>query len=212
MPRELPRIWIITSPDHRAGPVAPLRRALDGRGSAEIGIQLRAKHAPDRKLIDWGRELRELTAPGGSPLVVNQRADVAQIIGADGVHLPETGLPIARVRQRWPRLEMIGVSRHDRPGLVAAQQAGATYAFLSPVFQVPGKNPPIGVDGFRRAIAGLQIPVFALGGIGPEDVSPLLEAGAHGVAVRRAVYHAEEPTVVIDGFLRRLDKSHANVE
>lgn len=212
MPRELPRIWIVTTPDHRAGTIAPVRRALDDRGGGRIGVQLRAKHAPDRKLIEWGRELRAMTTSTGSPLLINQRADVADIIGADGVHLPESGLPIAEVRRGWPHLEMIGVSRHDRAGLVAAQEAGATYAFLSPVFEVPGKNPPIGVEGFRRAIAGLQIPVFALGGIGLDDVAPLLDAGAHGVAVRRAVCEAEEPGIVTDGFLSRLDKDHANVE
>ncbi len=147
-----------------------------------------------------------LTESVGSPLVVNQRADVAHIIGADGVHLPETGLPIAQIRHQWPSLEMIGVSRHDRAGLVAAQEAGATYAFLSPVFGVPGKNPPIGVEGFRQAIESLQIAVFALGGVGPDDVESLLEAGAQGVAVRRVVYDAEEPRIVVDGFLSRLDK------
>ena len=212
MPGELPRIWIITSPDHRDGPIAAVRRALDGARGGQIGVQLRAKHVPDRTLVDWGRELRAITAAAGSPLLVNQRADVAHIIGADGVHLPESGLPIAQIRHRWPRLEMIGVSRHDRAGLVAAQEAGATYAFLSPVFEVPGKNPPIGVEGFRHAIVGLQIPVFALGGIGLDDVEPLLEAGAHGVAVRRAVYDAEEPRIAVDRFLSKLDKDHTNVE
>ncbi len=212
MPTKLPRIWIITSPDHQAGPVASVRRALEGRAGGQIGVQLRAKRTSDRALIEWGRELRVLTESVGSPLVVNQRADVAHIIGADGVHLPETGLLIAQIRHQWPSLEMIGVSRHDRAGLVAAQETGATYAFLSPVREVPGKNPPIGVEGFRRAIAGLQIPVFALGGIGLEEVEPLLDAGAQGVAVQRAVCDAEEPRIVLDGFLSRLDKDHANVE
>jgi thiamine-phosphate pyrophosphorylase len=212
MPRELPRIWIITNPDHRAGPIAPVRRALNGHDANQVGVQLRAKHASDRRLIDWGYELRALTAPAGSSLVVNRRADVAQIVGADGVHLPETGLPIEQVRRHWPRLGMIGVSRHDRSGLLAAQEAGAKYAFLSPVFDVPGKDPPIGVDGFREAIVGLQIPVFALGGIGPENVSLVLEAGAYGVVIRRAVYEAEDPRIVIDALVRRLDKHRAKVE
>lgn len=212
MPRELPRIWIITSPEHRTGPIAPLQRALDGPGARQVGVQLRAKREPDRTLIDWGHELRAATASTGSCLVVSRRADVARIIGADGVHLPESGLPIEQVRRHWPSLAIIGVSRHDRAGLVAAQEAGATYAFLSPVFEVPGKNPPIGVEGFRRAIAGLRIPVFALGGIGPENASQLVEAGAHGVAVRRAIYEANDPRIVIDALVRRLDKQGAKVE
>ncbi len=212
MPRELPRIWIITNPEHGAGPIAPLRRALDRHDGHQIGIQLRAKHVSDRKLIDWGHELRAITASAGSLLLVSQRPDVAQIVGADGIHLPEAGLPILRVRQRWPRLEIIGVSRHDRAGLVVAQDAGATYAFLSPVFKVPGKNPAIGVEGFQQGIAGLEIPVFALGGVGPDDMERLLEAGAHGIGIRRAVYDAEDPRIVLDRFLRRLDKNHPNVE
>ncbi len=207
----LPRIWIITSPDHPAGPITPLRQTLDGRRPGQVGIQLRAKHVSDRTLIGWGHELRAMTASTESPLLVNQRPDIAQIVGANGVHLPETGLPIARIAQQWPRLEMIGVSRHDRPGLIAAQKAGATYAFLSPVFDVPGKNRPIGVEGFRRTIAGLQIPVFALGGIGFDHVEELLDAGAYGVAVCRAVYDGKEPRSVVDEFLRRLDKNRGNV-
>lgn len=211
MPR-LPRVWIITNPDHPTGAVAPVRRALDGQAGAQIGVQLRAKRVTDRKLIDWGHELRASTTSARSLLVINQRPDVAHIVGADGVHLPETGLPIAKIRGTWPHLQTIGVSRHDRAGLIAAQEAGATYAFLGPVFEVPDKNPPMGLEGFRSAIEGLQIPVFALGGIGPNEIEPLLEAGARGVAVRRAVYDAQDPVIVIARLLRGLDKDHASVE
>jgi thiamine-phosphate pyrophosphorylase len=208
----LPRIWIITDPDHPDGPVPPIRRALAGCPPGVVGVQLRAKQASDRQLVEWGRELRSLTHATGSVLAVNRRPDVAQIVGADGVHFPEHGLPTADVRRQWPALEMIGVSRHDQSGLEAAEQARATYAFLSPIFRVPDKAQPIGIQGFGNAIAHVGIPTYALGGVGPEDWNALVSAGAFGVAVCRAIYAASEPNEALQRFVRELDKGGANGE
>jgi thiamine-phosphate pyrophosphorylase len=208
----LPRIWIITDPSHPDGPVAPVRRALEGCRPGLVGVQLRAKRASDRQLVQWGRELREVTRDSGSRLAVNRRVDVAQIVDADGVHLPELGLPIAAVREQWPELRMTGVSRHDRTGLMAAEQDLATYAFLSPVFNVPGKAQPIGIHGFRSAIANVGMPTYALGGIGDQDWTALLAAGAFGVAIRRAIYAAAEPSEALQRFVCELDKSLAKGE
>lgn len=207
MTMRLPRIWIITDPDRPEGPVAAIGRALEGCPAGLLGVQLRAKRATDRQLVEWGRELRELTRRTGSVLTVNRRLDVAQIVGADGVHLPELGIPLSEIPKHWPSLRMLGVSRHDRAGLEAAERAHGSYAFLSPVFHVPSKAPPIGIHGFREAIAGVGIPTYALGGIRPEDLKPLFVAGAFGVAIRRAIYDAEKPHEVLQCFLRELDKS-----
>lgn len=166
---------------------------------------MRAKRVSDRQLVQWGHELRALTRPAGCVLAVNRRVDVAQIVGADGVHLPELALPAAEVRQQWPALAMIGVSRHDPEGLAAAVQDRASYAFLSPVFHVPGKAQPIGIHGFGRAIADVGIPTYALGGIGADDVKALLAAGAFGVAIRRAIYTASQPNRALQTFIRELD-------
>ncbi|MFW2386784.1 MAG: thiamine phosphate synthase [Polyangiales bacterium] len=208
----LPRIWIITKPDHPDGPIDPIRRALEGCPPGLVGVQLRAKSEVDRDLVPWGRDLRELTRASGSLLSLNRRSDVAEIVEADGVHLPETGLPPSEIASHFPSLSLIGVSRHDRAGLEAAASEGAAYAFLSPVFQVPGKARPIGVHGFREAIAGVGLPTFALGGIRPEDVKPLVAAGAAGVAVRRAIYDAEDPSEALQAFLRELDNCLPNSE
>ena len=203
----LPRIWIITDPSHPDGPVAPVRRALEGCPPGLVGVQLRAKHASDRQLVKWGHELRDVTRATGSVLALNRRADVAQIVGADGVHLPDLGLRPADIRQQWPTIGMLGVSRHDRTGLETAEHDLATYAFLSPVFHVPGKNQPIGIQGFRDAIANVGIPTYALGGIGAEDYKAVLAAGAFGVAIRRAIYSASQPSETLRRFVRALDKS-----
>jgi thiamine-phosphate pyrophosphorylase len=208
----LPRIWIITKPGHPEGPVEPIRRALDGCPPGIVGVQLRATKSVDRDLVPWARDLRAITRASGSAFSVNRRPDVAEIVGADGVHLPEQGLPLDQIASHFPSLTMLGVSRHDRRGLETAAGDGASYAFLSPVFRVPGKSQPIGIHGFQETIAGVGIPTFALGGIQPEDVKPLIRAGAAGVAVRRAVYDADDPREALRAFLRELDKCPTNDE
>jgi thiamine-phosphate pyrophosphorylase len=208
----LPQIWLITMPEARRGPVDPIAEALEGCNGERVGIQLRAKDARDRELVAWGRELRAITRCAGCLLVVNRRPDVAQIVEADGVHLPETGLPVEVIREHWPGFTLIGTSRHSRPGLLAARAQGADFAFLSPVFRVPGKAPPIGVDGLQRAIEDVGIPTYALGGVGHAETTRLLAAGAIGIAVRRAVCDAKHPREALQRFLRELDKSVAGSE
>lgn len=206
----LPRIWIITDPEHPDGPVRPIARALQECPPGVVGVQLRAKSAHDHQLVAWGRALRLVTHESGSLLTVNRRSDVAQIVEADGVHLPERGLPVHTIRAQWPQMSLIGVSRHDREGLDRGAKDHASFAFLSPIFEVPDKGTPMGVDGFQATIADVGIPTYALGGIGVEDVRPLLAVGAHGVAVRRAIYDAADPRAALRRLLHELDKSAAN--
>lgn len=212
MLRGLPKIWIITDPDHPDGPVAPIRRALADSRPGLVGVQLRAKRASDRRLVEWGRELRVITSAVGGPLTVNRRPDVAKIVGADGVHLPELGLRPRDVARYFPDLELIGVSRHDAAGLRNAAVEGASYAFLSPIFEVPGKGQPLGVGGFSAAIADVGMAIFALGGLGPAQVEPLLAAGAFGIAVRRAIYQSRKPEEALHRLIRELDKHVDNGE
>ena len=206
MPQTLPRIWIITEPNHPSGLVPPIRRALEACPTGVVGVQLRAKQAPDRQLVTWGRELRAITESCGALLSINRRIDVAEIVEADGVHLPELGLPLADLRCHWPAIRVLGVSRHDRQGLQAAERDGASYSFLSPVFEVPGKGPAMGLEGFRSAIVDVGMPTYALGGLDSGHVEPVIAAGGYGLAVRRAIYGADRPEAALAALLHELDK------
>ncbi len=203
----LPGIWLITMPEAPRGPISAIADALAECPAGVAGVQLRAPAADDRQLVAWGHELRELTRQAGAPFLVSRRADVAAIVEADGVHLPEAGLRAQTSASAWPCFTILGASRHSRVGLFGARQEGATFAFLSPIFSVPGKGQPIGVEGFEEQIAGVGLPTYALGGIQPEHVGSLLRAGAAGVAVRRAIYDAHRPTEVLRRFVDALDKS-----
>ena len=211
MTAKLPRIWIVTDPDHAHGPIDPLLRALEGVPAGSVGVQLRAKETDARTVVEWGQALREITRSAGSPLVVNQRADVALVIGADGVHLPERSVPATELRQAWPEFSLLGQSRHDRAGIEKADRDGVDYAFLSPVFDVPGKGASMGLDGFEAAVRGIRLPVYALGGITPFSAGELTAAGAYGVAVRRLIYRTAHPGQIVRELLDVLDKGGPGV-
>ena len=212
MGKTLPRIWIITEPDHAEGPVAPIVRALEDCPPGAVGVQLRAKGASDRELVDWGRALRTATERWGCPLTVNRRLDVAEIVGADGVHLPETGLPAEAFREQWPHIRLIGVSRHDRDGLLRAAREQATFAFLSPVFPVPGKGEPMGAASFAAQIDDVGIPTYGLGGVDAKNIASVIAAGARGIAVRRAIFDAPDPKAALQELLCELDKTASKGE
>ena len=207
MHAELPRIWLITDPGRPDGPVPAMIRALERCPPGLVGITLRAKEATDRELVTWGHALRAATAEAGALLTVNRRPDVAAIVGADGIHLPERALSPDAIRAAFPDIGLVGTSRHDRMGLAQAASEGASFAFLSPLFPVPDKGEPIGIEAFAEAIAGVDIPTYALGGIAVEHVRAVVEAGARGVAVRRAIYEAREPAETLAALLDELDNA-----
>lgn len=146
------------------------------------------------RLIHLERLLR-LCRDAGAPLMVSRRVDLALACGADGVHLPGRGLDPGPLRTFWPNL-VVGRSCHRRAELEAAARAGAAYALLSPVappHSKPASGPTLSLDGFAGAIAGLDLPVFALGGITAALAPRLRRRGAAGVAALGGVLGADEP-------------------
>lgn len=137
--------------------------------------------------------------------MVNGRADIAQAVDADGVHLPERGLSVADTRRILGPTALVGRSCHDEVGVAAAAKAGADYVVLSPVGVVEGKNAPLGVERFGRIAQACAVPVIALGGITAASVPALLDAGAHGVAVVRAIFGADDPANAVSVFFQCLD-------
>lgn len=180
------------------------REALSGAGGP-VAVQLRAKGWSAREQVALGRRLRAVTADAGALLVVNGRVDVARAIGADGVHLPERALPVPDVRALLGSDALIGRSCHDAAGVEAACCAGADYLTLGPVGAVAGKNAPLGVRRFGEIARSSRVPVLALGGVTATSAPALLDAGAHGMAVIRAVYGAEDPKNAVTAFFHYLD-------
>jgi thiamine-phosphate pyrophosphorylase len=180
-----------------------LSRVTPGR----VALLLREPQLRTRELVALGHALRASADERGALLLVSDRIDVALAIDADGVQLPEQGFAPEQARALLGKHALIGVSRHERTSLLEAAARGANYATLSPVHAVDGKAPPLGLDGFARAIAGASVPVYALGGIRAEDVGPLLARGARGVAVMRAVLKADDPALAARRLLDALARA-----
>lgn len=210
--RPVPRLMIITDPETPGGVLEAVRAALGGAGGPRVAVQLRDKSAPARRLVELGRALRETTSEADATLLVNGRADVARAVRADGVHLPEGGLPPHEARAVLGEGALVGASCHDAAGLARAAEEGADYATLAPLSAVPGKGPALGLDRFAALLADARLPVLALGGIDAETVPSALAAGASGVAVIRAVLHRADPAAAACDLLRVLDTARANAE
>lgn len=179
-------------------PAAVGARALDAARAAEAGgatmLQVRMKDSAAGETLRW---TERLIAALGIPVWVNDRADVAWLAGAAGVHLGADDLPVDRVRARGPRPLGIGASVGSEREAAAARRALADYWSIGAIYPTPSKadaGAPIGVAGFRalaaRAPAGL--PCVAIGGITAERVRELRAAGAVGVAVIGAIFGAAE--------------------
>lgn len=151
-------------------------------------IQIREKDMPARELVRLVRRVVAVAAAAGEHVrvLVNSRMDVALAAGAAGLHLP-SGSPEAGVFRRIaPRGFLIGVSCHNAAELRAAEEGGADYAVLGPVYaplsKPLGREGEMGVARFGELVRGVGIPVLALGGITEERVGACIAAGAAGVA------------------------------
>jgi thiamine-phosphate pyrophosphorylase len=145
-------------------------------------FQLREKGMSKSELLELARHIRP--ALEHTRFIVNGNLDVALASDADGVHLQAGNLPIAAVRDKFPDL-LIGYSAHTREEIIQAENAGADYVLLGPVFTPLSKTEarsPIGVETFKEWISGTKIPVFALGGLTASNLKTIEFSGCCGAA------------------------------
>ena len=144
---------------------------------------------------------------GGKALfIVNDRVDVALALDADGVQLPETGLPVAQARKLLGNQRLIGRSVHSLQGAVAAERAGADYVIFGPVYTTPSHSgvPPAGRQALQEVAQAVSIPVLAIGGVSGENIRQVLQAGAAGAAVVSAIIGALDSKAAAAELVARL--------
>ena len=163
-------------------------------------LQLRAKAATARALEAAARVLLPLCRAAGVPFCVNDRLDVALVVGADVVHLGQDDLPLAdaqRVRAAAGRPDMlIGFSTHNPAQAAAAAAAGADYIGFGPVFGTRSKanpDPTVGLDALAEVCRAVAVPVVAIGGITLDAVPAVARAGASAAALIAAIDAAPDP-------------------
>jgi thiamine-phosphate pyrophosphorylase len=150
---------------------------LEELSGAPLTVELRERGAEDREILRLAVAARGRLG-ASVPLTVNRRFDIALAAGADGVHLPADGLPLARVRAHTPRGFRIGVSTHSAAEARAAIAAGADLVVIGPIFDTPSKRAygaPLGIAELEglppRDTHGAD--VFAIGGISEGNLEAL---------------------------------------
>ena len=181
------------------------RSAIAGGADA---IQLREKHTPDDVHLAMAAELRELTDQTGKLLIINDRPDIAAIVGADGLHLGQEDLPIVEARRLLRPGAIIGRSCHCVREAREAINEGADYVALGPMFATTTKDrPPVGpglLDEIAEAFTEIPLPVVAVGGINADNVGELLSRGAKCVAVCGAINCADNPKSAAEAIKKQL--------
>lgn len=192
-PLDYLRVYLIT--DRTLFPEKDFLRAVESALKGGVrALQLREKDLAPSALWSLAREVRALTRQHGAKLFINDRSDIAEMVGAEGVHLTETSIPTEAVRKRFPHL-VIGVSTHSIEGARRAEDQGADFITFGPVFKTPSKTvygPPQGLDRLREVTRKVRLPVLALGGIRRERIPSVMDQGAFGVAMISAIWKSPD--------------------
>jgi thiamine-phosphate pyrophosphorylase len=184
--------------------LAVIEQALLGGVRA---VQLREKDLAGKELFLLAEKAKTLCARYGARLLINDRIDVALAVDADGLQLGSGSMPIAAARQLVGNTKLIGASIHSAEEGLAAERAGADFVLFGPVYFTPSKaayGNPQGPEALQRAVEKISLPVYAIGGIKPENVAAIKKTGVRGIAAISAVMSAEAPRAASKELLRLL--------
>lgn len=169
-------------------------------------LQLRVKDQPARRFVEIARAVKAVTDGYQAQLIINDRADVAKLIDAAGVHLGQDDLPVSAAREILGPNKIIGFSTHSSAQAEAAAREGiADYIGFGPIYPTTSKeraDPVQGLDGLRLVRRRVKLPVVAIGGITAGTMLDVLAAGADAVAMIGEIVHAEDVSAKVRALLR----------
>jgi thiamine-phosphate pyrophosphorylase len=205
------RLYFVT--DVRPGLEELLAAALSGGVDM---VQLRDKEADDSALVDAASAFRRLCDEHGALFWLNDRPDLVEACGADGVHVGQDDMPVAAARAAVGPDLLLGLSTHSPAQLDAAFAEGlADQLSVGPVWETPTKEgrPAAGIEYVRHAanVAG-SFPWFAIGGIDLDNVREVIAAGASRVVVVRAIRDAADPRAAASALRAALEEASVGAE
>ena len=164
-------------------------------GGARL-LQLRAGEAGSGQLLAWCDEVVAAARSCGATVIVNDRADIALLSGAGGVHVGQTDMSVAGVRRLLPAAAAVGVSTHSRAEVDRTAREAASYVAVGPVYPTATKQTgraAVGLELVRHAARSQSKPVVAIGGITLERAPDVIAAGAAAVAVVSDLMRGGDP-------------------
>jgi thiamine-phosphate pyrophosphorylase len=168
-----------------------IRLAIEGGCSV---VQLREKTASSRELYETALRARALCAEAKVPFIVNDRADIALAVNADGLHVGQSDLPAARAREIMGKDKIVGVSVSSVEEALQAERDGADYLGVGAMFATETKTDARlpGLEGLRAIRAATRLPLVAIGGITKKTIPLFAGTGIDGIAVVSAIAGAED--------------------
>ncbi len=206
------RLLVVTDAE-QASP----RSVLDVVREAIVGgcraVQLRDKRGSARDILTLARKLREVTRASDALLFINDRVDIALAVGADGVHLGPSDLPLTCARHWAGPFLALGYSTDDPEEAKTAVAQGADYIGCGAVYGTTTKDvgtEAIGVERLREVAMAVPVPVLGIGGISEENVDGVTRSGAAGAAVVGAVMASADPRAAVARLLDRLGRTETD--
>ena len=197
------RIYLVTDEGLLLG--KDLYRTVEAAVKGGVSmVQLREKESSTRKFIERAIRLKEVLTPYGVPLIINDRVDVALAADADGVHVGQSDMPYEMVKRLLPEGKIIGLSVESPEQVLEANDYDLDYVAASPVFSTT----EWGLDGLRWIRSVSRHPLVAIGGIHPDNVASIFQAGADSVAVISAIVSADDPERAARELLEKSGELH----
>ena len=199
------RLYLITPPALEPDKFAEVLEAALTAGDV-ASVQLRLKEAGDAEILRAGRTLMPVAQRAGAAFIVNDRPDLAAVLGADGVHIGQEDANYADARAAVGAKGIIGVTCHDSRHLaITAAEAGADYVAFGAVFPTRTKQAKIRceLELIQWWAEMMVVPCVAIGGITVDNCPPVIDAGADFLAVSSGVWaFPEGPAAAVKAFNR----------
>jgi len=157
-------------------------------------LQLREKNLSDRELIAISQEIIKITSGTPTNFIMNDRADLAKIVGADGLHLGQDDLTLQEAKSILGENKIFGLSTHSLEQVSIATSQNPDYIGFGPIFPTPTKakpDPAVGLTNIRQVVENSPIPVVAIGGIDETNAEEVIYNGAENISLVRYFMNSE---------------------
>ena len=200
-------LYLVLDPDLCGGAEDMLRTTEEALEGGVTIVQLRAPTWKKRALAACARDLLEMLRPRGLPLVINDHADVAAAVGADGLHVGQDDLSSADARRIIGPDMILGLSAGNVDEVRGVDPALVDYLGIGPVWATATKKDAgaaVGLEGLASLSAASQLPVVAIGGIGASNAADVMRTGVDGIAVVSAICGQASPRTAAENLLAQL--------
>lgn len=200
-------LYLVLDPDLCGGAEGMLRTTEEALEGGVTIVQLRAPTWKKRALAACARDLLEILRPRGIPLIINDHADVAAAVGADGLHVGQDDLSPADARRIIGPDMILGLSAGNVDEVRGVDPALVDYLGIGPVWATATKKDAgaaVGLEGLASLSAASPLPVVAIGGIGASNAADVMRTGVDGIAVVSAICGQASPRTAAENLLAQL--------